>query len=245
MSQPHQNPYANESAFGETEKKPKGCLFYGCLFGGIALLLMIVLAIGAGIWGYRFLKGEVQSYTAEEPAEIPVVEAAPEQLAELQAQIEQLQKAVESGEPAEANEIVLTADQINALIASEEDLKGKVFIRIEEGEISGDVSIPADGFPFGEGRFFNASASFEVSYENGELVVTLKDATVKGEEIPEMISEALANENLAEDLNKDPEMVERLERFESIEVREDKLILRLKKSAESEASKDAVPPSKE
>ncbi len=87
-------------------------------------------------------------------------------------------------------ELVLTAEEINALIAEEEAFRNRVFISIAEGEITGEISVPTDKFlPGSKGRFLNASATFEVTLEDGVLIVTLSKAEVKGEQVPEAIHE--------------------------------------------------------
>ena len=125
-------------------------------------------------------------------------------------------------------ELVLTAEEINALIAAEEQLRGRVFVRIEGGRVFGEVSIPTDMVPGGGGRFFNADAEFDVTMQDGILEVRLTNASVKGERIPEAVLEGLSQENLAKDAYKDRENAEILRKFESIEVVDDSIVLKLK-----------------
>lgn len=235
MSMPTENPNAYEAPESQPEKKPKGCMFYGCLIVGIGTALLLLLMIGGGVGGYFFLKGQVDKYTSTEPVEIPVAEATEEEVAEIQSRIDRLQQAVEADEPAAEREVVLTADDLNALIASQDDLKGRVFVRIEGDQIAGDVSIPLDDVPMGKGRYLNASATFDASYQDGVPIVTLKDAVVKGQPLPQSFIDAMAQENLAKDMLKDPEVAEKFRKFESIEVRDGKIILKLKAADESDA----------
>lgn len=125
-------------------------------------------------------------------------------------------------------ELVLTAEEINALIAAEEQLRGRVFVRIEGGRVFGEVSIPTDMVPGGGGRFFNADAEFDVTMQDGILEVRLTNASVKGERIPDAVLEGLSQENLAEDAYQDRENAEILRKFESIEVVDDSIVLKLK-----------------
>ncbi|TWT88339.1 hypothetical protein Mal64_18180 [Pseudobythopirellula maris] len=277
MSQPSQNPYAYNDGNGEqappvykSEKEPKGCFFYGCLFAAIGAALVVVVVIVAGVAGYYFLTGQIDKYTATEPAEIPISNASDEQIAELQSRFDRLIRAVDAdgeedaddGAPAEADpagedpaavdngEISFSADELNALIASNDDLRGRVFIRIEDGQVSGDISIPLDEMPLGAGRFLNATVSLELGYKDGVPVVKLAGGSVKGEPLPEQFIDALSQENMAEDILEDPDVAETLSKFESIEVVEDRLILRLSRpqdgpngAAESEpATPDDAPP---
>jgi hypothetical protein len=126
-------------------------------------------------------------------------------------------------------ELVLTAEEINALISEEEAFRNRVFIRIEEGEITGEISVPTEKFlPGSKGRFLNASATFEVTLEDGVLIVTMNKADVKGEQIPEAIMQEIRKENLAKDLYKDPKNARMIARFKSITVEDDKIVAKLR-----------------
>ncbi|WP_404310807.1 hypothetical protein [Neorhodopirellula lusitana] len=125
-------------------------------------------------------------------------------------------------------ELVLTANEINALINSEEELRKRVFVRIEDGRLFGTISIPTDMVPGGSGRYLNADGEFDVSMKDGILVVRLVDASVKGERIPDEILEGFSQGNLAKDAYKDTKNAEILRKFESIEVKDDSIILKLK-----------------
>ncbi|MEM6979208.1 MAG: hypothetical protein AAF539_06025, partial [Planctomycetota bacterium] len=133
--------------------------------------------------------------------------------------------------PEPLTELVLTSDELNALIAGNEQLRGRVFVDIVDGEITGKVSIPTDMLPGGKGRFFNADGRFDVSMQDGVLVVRLVGGSVKGEPIPEPIMEAFAQENLAKELYKNEQNARVLRKFESIEVGEDSILLKLREPA--------------
>ncbi|TWT85721.1 hypothetical protein Pla123a_05280 [Posidoniimonas polymericola] len=242
MSMPTDNPNAYDAPEAPPEKKPKGCMFWGCLIVGIGGVLMLLLLVGGGFGAYFWAKGQIEQYTSTEPAEIPVSEATDEEIAEIQARVDALQQAVENDQPAAQNEVVLTADDINALIASNQDMKGKVYVTIENGEVTGDVSMPLDDLPMGKGRFLNAKVTLNASYEDGVPIVTLKGGSVKGQPLPQQFIDALANENLAKDLLKDPKVAEKLRKFDSIKVEGDKIILRLKEPADGEAPAGAEGP---
>ncbi len=188
---------------------------------------MFGLMICAGVGGYWFLTGQVQKYTAEAPLELPTVQYEPEELAALKTKMESFEKAIDEGDPS-TREIEISADDINALIANEETLKGKAFVKIEEGKLVGDVSFPVDKIPGGKGRYFNGSATLDASMEGGVLIVTLTDAEVNGEKLPQQFIDAMANENLAKEMYKNPENAKTMRRFEDIRIEDDKVILTLK-----------------
>ena len=129
---------------------------------------------------------------------------------------------------------------INALIEQDEELRGRVYIRIQDGKIGGDVSIPADIAPGGSGRFFNASALFDVSVKNGFLWVSLSDASVNGEPIPAIFLNTIAEENLLKDLYEDKDSAKILQKIESVRIEEDKIILRARMNEKMPASTDVT-----
>lgn len=212
----------------QTPGSGKGCL-WGCL---IAIGLFVVGILCTGIGGYYFLNSQITKYTAEKAVELPTVEFTEEQLAELDTRVESFREQLNAGETL-AEDLVLTADEINALIAKDENLRGKVFVKIEDNQVKGDVSFPLDDLPFGKGRFFNGSASFDVSMEGGVLIVTADQAEVNGEPVPEEFMEGMRQQNLAKDVYKDPENAKFMRQFEDIRIEDGKFVLRVKRNSES------------
>ena len=213
----------------------------GCLYGCLAVIVGgILLVVCAGVGGWWFVKGQIEKYTSTEPQSIPTVEYNEEQMAELQARVDTFTAAIEgTAQPQE--DLVLTADEINAMINASEQWKGKLYVTIENDEVSGDVSIPLDGVPGASGRYFNGSASLSVTMQNGKLFVSLVDAEVNGEPVPKEIVDALAAENLAKDAYKDPETKKVLDRLEDIRTAGDTLILKLKREETSEDVTETPP----
>lgn len=208
-------------------KKSRGCL-YGCLF---AVFAVVGLALCAGIGGWWFVTGQVAKYTAEMPVELPVEAYTEEQMTELHTRVDTFKNTLDQGDQPE-QDLVLSAADINAMINENEEMQGKAFVKIADGAVSGDVSVPTDALPGGKGRFFNASATFKVSMENGVLIVTLVDAEVKGEKVPQQFIDSMSRENLAKDLYKDPKNAEMLRRFESAQIEDGQLILKLRREPE-------------
>lgn len=211
-----------------------GCWIWGCL----SVVLIGLIGLGLAVWlGVRFVGGQIEKYTDETPQELPVVEYDEQELAALETKLEDFKTKLGSGEQVE--DLVLTADDINAMIASKEELKGKVFVKIEDGQIKGDISIPLDKLPMGmgKGRYLNASAGFKVAVANGILVVTMEEAEVKGETVPEEIMKELRRENLVKDVKLEPETQKVLTRIEKIEVEDGKIVLRVRPE---ESKKDAA-----
>ncbi len=250
------NPFQsapNPTATGKPpETKTGRCLLLGCIGVFVTGLLLIVCA---GFGTYFAVQKQVEKYTATEPADIPTVEYSDEELETLQARLDGFQTtlkpepepepppegerseiAVEPNAKSEAtpvSELVLTADDINALIATNPDLKGRLFVAIDDGKITGEISVPIESFvPGSKGRYLNGSGTFDVSLDEGVLFVTLDSAEVKGEPIPEAVMQSMRKQNLAKDLYKDKDTADMIRRFESIRIEDDKIIAKLKDRSE-------------
>ncbi|MFG0256071.1 MAG: hypothetical protein ACF787_13410 [Rhodopirellula sp. JB053] len=270
------DPYApHEAANQPPAKKGLGCWVWGCL-GAVVFMLLAMVGIAFGT--YFFVTKQVAKYTDTQPAEMPVVELEDEELTALEQRIESFTNQVrgdqgtdgaagvdtgdsEGAEQSDAEpdtteeppmqELQLSSEEINGLIGARPELKGRVFLDIDDGRVFGKVSIPTDMIPGGGGRFFNADGEFDVSMSDGILVVRLIDASVKGERIPQQILDQFSQENLAKDVYNDPEHAEILRKFESIEVVDDSIVLRLREPAtksqaddspQSSAAEDEVEP---
>lgn len=204
----------------QQKRFPWGCLIGGCL----TVVLVMMIGTGAVVYtGYSYYMAQVNKYTSPDPVEIPKIESSTEEAAAFQKRIDDFKAALDRNESPEP--LVLTSDEINALINTNEDLKGKLYVTIADGEISGQASIPTDMVPGGKGRYLNGRVSLKASLENGVLIVTLDDAEVNGAPLPAEFIAAIKNENLAKDAYKDPKSAEFLRKFERITIEADKLIL--------------------
>jgi hypothetical protein len=229
----------NQPQFAQKKRFPWGCLLGGCL---TVFLIMVIGTGTAGYMGYRYYVGQVNKYTSTEPADIPKIEKSKEESEAVQKRFEDFKDALTKNESPPP--LVLTADEINALISNNKDLKGRLYVSIADGAISAQASIPAEMIPGGKGRYFNGRVSLKASLENGVLIVTLDDAEVNGEPLPAQILDAIRNENLAKDAYKDAKSAEFLRKFERLTIENDKIILTpapLKKNAPIESSNPPEP----
>ncbi len=245
-------PYSPPQSGGSSNKK-FGCWIAGC-FGSLLLGVLLIAAMGVG--GYWWLSQQVEKYTDAEPAPMPAVEMEAEEIAELNREVQAFfnqavpeseatnaEEATEGEALSKTQELVLTADQINALIQSDETLANRAYIEIKDDRILAKVTIPTDQVPGGAGRHFNADAEVDVSLENGVLVIQIVDAKVKGEPLPEEFADELAKQNLAKEFYKNVETSKLLQRFESVEVVDNSVRMRLKNPEEERSgASEKTPP---
>ncbi len=206
---------------------PWGCLLGGCL----GTMLFGLLVIGLMGWGaYSFVQGQIAKYTSDAPVELPTVDIGQEEIDEVKARLENFQKQFESGD--EPQEFVITEKEINALLAGNSDLKGRVYVQIKDGNLKADVSIPLDQIPGGKGRYFNGSATLHVELQNGVLVANVVDAEANGSPIPDDVMAEFRKQNLATEMYKDVETAKALKRCESLVVESDRIVLRVRQKEE-------------
>jgi hypothetical protein len=147
--QPSQFPEADNSG---KKGSPCGCFLGGCL--AAFLVFALFLAVG-GYFAYGWAKDQVVKYTSETPLELPSSDVSEEEVEAISAKLEEFQEQFEQGESPQ--EFVITVDEINALIAKNPELKGRVYVSIVDENLKADVSFPVDELPGGKGRFFNGS----------------------------------------------------------------------------------------
>ncbi len=222
-------PYSNSpnQNFG-SDQPAKSSFPWGCLLGGcLGIMLLGVIAVGGvgyGIWS--FYTGQIAKYTSDQPVEIPTVEASEEQVKAIEKRFEDFRTQFDAGDAPQ--ELVITAEEINTLISNDPDLKGHVYVKIENGNIRADVSFPLGDLPGAKGRYFNGSVTLHVEIEDGEVVANVVDAAANGQPVPEEVLGPFSRENLAKEMRNDPEMAETLARCESLEVKDDKIVLKVR-----------------
>jgi hypothetical protein len=203
--------------------KQRGCFFYGCL--SLAVIGLLVIALGVAI--YLVVKGWINNYTDTAPASVEKVEYLPAKMQALRAQLTDFMNALERG--TNEVELVLTADDLNALIAQEKGIQGRLFVRIDD-RIKGELSLPLEDIgPLKlKGRYLNGAVTFKVALANGALDVRLDDVTVKGKPLPGMLSSEFKNRNLAQNFQNDPQTATNLAKLESVQITNGTVILRNK-----------------
>jgi len=205
-----------------------GCFFYGCIIASVLALLMVILVSVAVFFGYRFVSQLVDQYTSTTPRELPKVEMPEEQRQAVKDRIEAFRKAVEAGSPTEP--LVLTSDDINAMIDDNPELKGKIYVKIVGEQVKGEVSIPLErvGLSMVKGRYLNGEADLKASLSDGVLIVTLDSIEVNGQKPPENIMQGIRQENLAKDAYKDEKSASLMRKLESLEIKDGKIVVKVR-----------------
>jgi hypothetical protein len=209
---------------------PWGCLLGGC---GFIVLIVLVAVCGSGFWVYSAYQEQLAKYTSETPIVLPSVNISAEETEAINKRLEDFREQFEAGEAPQ--ELVLTIDEINALIASNPSLKDHVYVSIEDEKIKAQVSFPTDNIPLaGKGRYFNGSATLKVELVKGNLIVTVVDAEANGQKIPDPVMKEIRQENLAKGMYENPETARTLQRCESLEIQPDRIVLKVRQKEPKE-----------
>ena len=187
---------------GQPPKPRRGCLFYGCITGVVLLLCLAVGGLIAVHYAKKALTGLVNTYTDTKPMMLPTVQMSPADLDKLKKRFADFEEAVKAQRPTQP--LVLTADEINALIASDPDqkaLKDKVYVSFDGDRVKGEMSVPLKdlGWKIVRDRYLNGNATFNVSLRNGTFFVSPQTIEVKGKPVPEMLHAGTPQRQLRSD----------------------------------------------
>lgn len=205
-------------------KPRRGCLFYGCLTGIVALLAILV----AGLLGLYQLRKMVDRYTDDKPLPLPTVEISSERFNQLQRRVDTFRDDLRAGRKAPS--LALSSDEINSLIAKDPQfsgLKGKVYVTLEGQALKAQISLPLQelGLPRLRGRYLNGNGVFSLSLQNGMVDVRAQELSVKGRPLPATYMNAIRNQNLAASANDNPRSSVGLNRLQNLEIQDGELRL--------------------
>ena len=210
------------------QRKGLGCFGRGCL---IVLVFVIVLAIAcfAGMyWGlHRHSALFYGSYwmaktrsIAEAPTSVPEFNASDQQIQVVQERWQDFEQKTRAGQSAE---IELSADDINALIASSEDVRGKVFVSIDRDKLRLQMSVPIGKFFGGTGYYFNGDVIIELKGAQSLDGPRFSRITINGEQVPtDFLNWKYGSRQLREYLSEQGNAYE----LGTIEIRDGKVITR-------------------
>lgn len=179
-----------------------GCLGKGCLTFVVLLLILSAALIGGSFWGLHYLR---QKYSATEGVKLPTLDrtstiaptpvteptaspgetsnaSATEYAEEVQARWDAFEDAADRGERAR---IELTADDINALIQNDREVRGKVFVAIENNIGRVRVSIPLENVFMMGGRYLNGEATVEASPDGDPFKARISNVVLANQPVPD------------------------------------------------------------
>ncbi len=214
-------------------KKPRGCLFYGCITAVALFLLVGVGGYFAVRYGLQKLVASVEPYTDATPMQLPESTMGDSDYGEL----EQRVAAFAAATPAAAGTppLVLTSDDINTLIDRHpawQALRGRLHVSLQGDVIEAKVALPLDmldNLPWLselKGRYVNATVAMHASFDDETLVTSLRSVQVKGEDLPPDLLQALKGQRI--ERFTEPQAQDLRRRIESFRVEGGLLTIRAK-----------------
>lgn len=203
-----------------SQKKRKGCLFWGCL--GVSGIFTFALAC-FGLLVYL--------YIGSEPIPVPVYQGTEIQATRVKERIKQFEAALDNNVKAEVS---FTGDELNTIINTYPEFKRykkNIHLFIEEDKIKGQVNFTPDMFysltPWiNEGMWLNGVGTFKVSIERGKFHVHMERLELEKRPLPEFFMIQIREENLAAQMPIGPKRERRLSKISDIEVKNGKVYIR-------------------
>ena len=143
------------------QQKGPGCFGQACLLLS-AFLVLLIIAFGTGAYfAVRYLKSD---YFPSSRVALPEPTATQEEQAAAKARWDEFEKAARAHRTAH---LEMTADELNALIASDSQLRGKALVAIENDVARVRLSVPLEFVRWLRGRYLNAECTVQ-SADNGD-----------------------------------------------------------------------------
>ena len=209
-------------------RKGLGCFARGCL---ILLVFAIVLAIAclAGMyWGFQKHSAIVHGIywlakthsIAHAPVSVPEFSGSDAQIQNVRERWLEFEQKTRAGQAAQ---IELTADDINALIASEPVTRGKLFVTIEGNQLRLQASVPFGELLGRPGYYFNGEVTIEFKGAESLDSPQLNQLVVNGQQVPRDLLDWKYRSKRLRDYLAD---LRNMHDIGTIELRDSKVILR-------------------
>ena len=187
----------NEQLPPPQRQRSGGCCGMGCATALGLVIFLALASIGGVLWGVQHLR---HKYSAPEPVDMPEVvtsdtpasvfktpvesaepAATPVPMRETETRWKSFEKAADS---TGKNRIELSAGEINALLQSHKNTRGKVFVWIENNVGRVRVSIPLKGVPLMQGRFLNGEATVQASPDGDPYKAQISNIVLSDNSVP-------------------------------------------------------------
>jgi hypothetical protein len=166
-----------------------GCFGRGCLTLVVFAVVLGIACVAGMYWGlhrhsaifhglYWLTKAQA---IAQTPVPVPGFTASDAQIQSVHERCEDFEQKARAGQP---TELELTPDDINTLIATKQDLRGKAFVSIEGERLRCQASVPLGEFIGRSGYYFNGDIILELRGAESLEHPQLRGITVNGEPVP-------------------------------------------------------------
>src|SRR6478736_318768 len=209
-------------------RKGLGCFARGCLTLSIFAIVLAIAGFAGLYWGLHrnsalfygsYWLAKTRSL-AEAPKPVPGFNASDQQIQVVQERWQAFEQKTRAGQAAE---IELSADDINALIATSEEARGKVFVSVDGNQIRLQASVPIGGLFGRPGYYFNGDVVIELEGVQSLDGPRFTRITINGEQaLTDFLGWKYRHRQLREYLDDKGNAYE----IGTIEIRDGKVILR-------------------
>ena len=170
-------------------RKGLGCFGRGCLILLVFVIVLVIACFGGMYWGlHRHSALFYGSYwmaktgsLAQAPTPVPEFNPSNQQIQLVQEHWQDFEQKTRAGQSAE---IELSADDINALIATSEGVHGKVFVSIDRDQLRLQLSVPIGEFFGREGYYFNGDVVIELEGTQSLDGPRFRRVMINGQQVP-------------------------------------------------------------
>jgi hypothetical protein len=170
-------------------RKGLGCFARGCLILVVFAIVLAIACVAGMYWGFHRNSAVMHGIywmtkahaIAQAPVPIPEFTASDQQIQAVHERCQDFEQKARAGQP---GELELTADDINTLIATSQDVRGKVFASIEQSNLRCQASVPLGEFVGRSGYYFNGDITVELKGAESLEDPQLSRVIVNGEPVP-------------------------------------------------------------
>ena len=156
------------------QKKGMGCFAKGCLILVVFFIFLGVAIIGGTIYGVRHLRG---NYFPTTSVQLPANNSTEHEQELSREKWYSFERAARAHMPAR---IEMTADELNALIASEPKLRDRAYVTINDNVGHLRVSIPLDEVSWLRGHYINGECSVQSSVSGNPAGARITSIVING-----------------------------------------------------------------
>lgn len=236
----HDPAKAAPDSFDPTPKR-NGCWFYGCVFVVVSMVVVLLGLAVAAFVVYRTVTQYVEDYTAVAPVALPKVEIPEAQRKSAVERARRFRDALK--EKAATEPLILTGDDLNALVQESAKLKDRVYLTIDDDKVKAQVSLPLDEFfntRLTRGRYLNGEAELKATIQDGEAKIEVESIAVDGKPLPEFVRDMFARPSIL-NLDKEGDQDDLLHQIASFEIKDGEIVVTAR-SAEPGPGTNSDPP---
>ena len=209
-------------------RKGLGCVGRGCLTFSVFFIVLALAGVAGTYWGlHRHSALFYGSYwlaktrsIAEAPAALPEFNLSEHQIERVRERWQEFEQKTRAAQPAE---IQLSADEINALLATNENARGKIFVSIEGNQLRLQMSLAIGEFLRRPGYFFKGEVIIELEGAQSPDSPRFSRLTVNGEHVPtDFLDWTYRSRHLREYITEQQNAYD----LGTIEIRDGKVVLR-------------------